>query len=290
MFTRKNGTGLGQTIDTYLASLMAANRSRATVRTYRNILGRLSKTLGPTQRVQEIKTADLAHYLAALREGSLSPAYVSLCGRVVKSFFGWLTEAREIKVNPMAAITPRSPAWNPVPPYSEDELRLLIGATITPIERAAIVLLVDTGMRASELTGLRMQDVDLERGLIRVHGKGGKPRTLALNDQPRRELEAYLTSTAVADGCLWPKGFNYQTVHYLVGHVGRRAGVPGVHPHRFRHTFAMRFLAETGNALALQSLLGHTSLTMVQRYIAAAQEELAVVAHKEYSPTARLLA
>lgn len=288
MFARKNGMALGQGIDTYLASLMAANRSKATVRTYRNILGRLSKRLGPTQRVQEISPADLAHYLAALREGTLSPAYISLCGRVIKSFFGWLTEARVIKANPMAAITPRSPAWNPVPPYSEDELRLLIGAAITPIERAAIVLLVDTGMRASELVDLRLTDLDLGQGLLRVHGKGGKVRTLALNDQPKRELEAYLASTTVADGCLWPKGFNYQTVHYLVGHVGRRAGVPGVHPHRFRHTFAVRFLAETGNALALQSLLGHTSLTMVQRYIASAQAELAVVAHKEHSPTARL--
>lgn len=275
---------LQEAINAYVASLLATGHSKGTIETYQTILRCLAKKLRQAGSIEAITAAELTHYLAGLRERTLSPAYISLCGRIVKGFFTWLVEAGEIKANPLAAMKPRTPPSNPVPPYSDDEIERLIGAAITPMERAAIILLVDTGMRASELAGLQRQDIDLEHGLLRVQGKGGKVRRLALNEQPRQVLEAYLASGGSQDGHLWPVGFNYQTLHYLVSQVGRRAGVPGVHPHRFRHTFASRFLAQTGNALALQALLGHSSLIMVQRYVAAAQADIALEAHREHSP------
>jgi len=151
------------------------------------------------------------------------------------------------------------------------------------MERAIITLLLDTGLRAAELASLRLDN--LQAGQIRVVGKGSKPRILALNERPRVALDAYLADQAPTGGSLWPEGFNRKSLAYLLKGIGKRAGIKGrVFAHRFRHTFASRFHAETGDPLALQALLGHSSLTMVKRYIAAAQADIALAAHREHSP------
>jgi integrase len=152
------------------------------------------------------------------------------------------------------------------------------------MEKAVIMLLADTGMRAAEVASLRRDDINLDQGILWVMGKGGKRRRLALNDQPRRAIAAYLLTAGLDNGRLWPERFQRQHLRNLVYSVAKRAGVTRAFPHRFRHTFAIRFLAQTGNALALQALLGHTSLLMVQRYIAATQAEMAVDAHRLHSP------
>lgn len=289
MVTQVKQVALGQAANVYLDTLSAGGRARTTLGLYRGLLRRFAQAVGEGRNVAELSTADATAYLAALRERSSSGAYPTTVTRVLKGFFSWLAETGEIEINPMASIRPRMPAWNPVPPYSDEEIRRLLGGTVSPMEKAIIMLLADTGMRASELAGLRREDVDLNQGTLRVMGKGGKRRTLALNDQPGKALAEYLATSGPNNGHLWPERFNKGTLYWLVRRVGKRAGVSRVFSHRFRHTFAMRFLAQTGNALALQALLGHTSLIMVQRYIAAAQADIALEAHRQHSPLAALL-
>ena len=284
MGTQTKQAGLSQAVDTYLESLAAGGRAKTTLELYRGLLHRFAQALGENRSVGQVTTADAAAYLAALRLKSKSPAYPTTITRVLKGFFTWLVETGELEANPMMAIRPRMPAWNPVPPYSDKEMRRLLEAAVSPMEKALIMLLADTGMRASELAGLRLEDIDLDQGILWVMGKGGKRRRLALNDQPRRAIAAYLLTAGLNNGRLWPERFQRQHLRNLVYSVGKRAGVTRAFPHRFRHTFAMHFLAQTGNALALQALLGHTSLIMVQRYIAATQQEMALEAHRQHSP------
>lgn len=132
------------------------------------------------------------------------------------------------------------------------------------------------------MAGLRLEDV--QGDTLRILGKGSKPRILALNDRPRAALKAYLASTPRQDGLLWPNGLKRSGLAYILKKIGVRAGVSQVFPHRFRHTFATNFLRETGNAMALQALMGHSSLMMVQRYIAAAQGDIALDVHRQHSP------
>lgn len=288
MVTRMKEAILGQAVNGYLDTLAAGGRARTTLGLYRGLLQRFAQAVGEGRSVGELSTADATAYLAALRERSSSGAYPTTVTRVLKGFFTWLAETGQIEVNPMASIRPRMPAWNPVPPYSDEEIRRLLASAASPMERAVLMLLADTGMRASELVGLRREDVDLDQGTLRVMGKGGKRRTLALNDLPRKALAEYLTISGSNNGHLWPERFNKGTLYWLVRHIGKRAGVSRAFSHRFRHTFATHFLAQTGNALALQALLGHTSLIMVQRYIAAAQADIALEAHRQHSPLAAL--
>lgn len=288
MGKKRSKLSVSAAVDAYLAALTAGGHAKTTLLSYRSVFGRLARGLGEERDIRHITTADLNAYLADLRERMKSPASPSLAARIFKGFFRWLTETGEIKANPMTPIKPHRPPWNPVPPYSDDEIHRLLEAATVPMERAIVVLLLDTGVRVSELVGLTLGDVDLELNVLRVMGKGGKRRTLALNEQPRQALEAYLNGAATRKGNLWPEGFNDRRVRTIVYRLGRVAAVPHVFPHRFRHTFASRFMAGTGNALALQALMGHTSLVMVQRYIAAAQAEIALEAHRQYSPMARL--
>jgi len=288
MVTQTKQATLGEAIGGYLDTLAAGGRAKTTLGLYRGLLRRFAQGLGENRNVGRITTAAAAAYLAALRLKSKSPAYPTTVTRVLKGFFTYLVETGELEANPMMAIRPRMPAWNPVPPYSDKEMRRLLEATLSPMEKAVIMLLADTGMRASELSSLCREDVDLDQRMITVMGKGGKRRTLALNEQPRQAIGEYLLTAGRNNGHLWPERFDRRGVLQLVYRVGKRAGVAKVFPHRFRHTFAMHFLAQTGNALALQALLGHTSLIMVQRYIAATQAEMALEAHRQHSLVGRL--
>jgi integrase len=74
----------------------------------------------------------------------------------------------------------------------------------------------------------------------------------------------------------------------ILARVAERAGVPGVHPHKFRHTFATMALRAHAREIDVQSLLGHSSLTMVQRYARTYSSEQAVAAHSSFSPVAQL--
>ena len=94
---------------------------------------------------------------------------------------------------------------------------------------------------------------------------------------------AYIASRPQENGIIWPERFNRDALGFLVKTVGRQAHVAPCFPHRFRHTFATNFLAATGNPLALQALLGHTTLDMVRRYIAASQGDMALAVQRQHS-------
>ena len=148
-------------------------------------------------------------------------------------------------------------------------------------DRAIIVLLLDTGLRAEELCSLLISDYDTKRGSITVrHGKGDKPRTVYLGDVSRKHLWRYLASRPATQ----PRSPLFASrkggkldgggVRRLIIRLGVRCGVPDATLHRFRHTFALNFIRNGGNLFALQDLLGHASLEMVRRYARLAESDL----------------
>lgn len=268
---------LSEAINTYLLTLELEGRAETTRRYYGYTLRRLPRYFG--ERSVDLGGQQLQCYLNDLNDSGISQATFGLYCIVIRRFFGWLLEQGQIKENPLAAMRVHASPWTPVPPFSEDEIRRLLAAATTPFERATLTLLIDCGLRASELTSLRHIDINLEENTIQVCGKGGKQRTLALNSVPRRALKEYLSGQT--NGLLWPEGWNRRQLAVLLDKIGQRAGVARVFPHRFRHTFATRLLASTGDALALKALLGHSSLIMTNRYIAAAEGDRALEVHRK---------
>lgn len=159
-------------------------------------------------------------------------------------------------------------------------------------DKTIIFLLLDTGMRSSELCGLTAKAIDLRNRRVWVMGKGDKERSLPISAETAKVLWRYMQERAEAkasDPLFVTRGevpLNRKALLELLKSLGTRAGVEDVHPHRFRHTFAVNFLRNGGNVYELQMALGHTTLEMVKHYLSLAETDLET-AHKEASPVAK---
>jgi len=165
--------------------------------------------------------------------------------------------------------------------------------------KAVILILLDTGIRVTELCKLNRVDVDLARGLVVVrdskHRMTTKTRHVYLGKVTRKALWRYLADreeklgeTIEDDAPLiaatnWRTRLDRHAIRRMLYRCADRAGVPGVYPHRFRHTFAITYLRNGGDPFTLQALLGHSSLDMVKVYIRLAEQDLADV-HRRASP------
>jgi integrase/recombinase XerD len=260
-----------------------------------------------------LAASDLRAFLAHLRTEPngrgkpLAAKTVYNCWAALRSFYKWLAEEAGAP-NPMAMVpAPRVP--EPViEPLTREEVAAILKAcegcreaktkgravfsmrrdTATR-DRAIVLVLLDAGLRASELCNLTIGDVDLATGKVLVRcGKGGKGRIVYLGKMARRAVWKYLAGRQTkADEPLFltreGRALNPDRLVKLFANLGERAGVVNLHPHRLRHAFATEFLRNGGNLLGLQRLLGHSSLEMVRRYAAIAEADLAK-AHETGSP------
>jgi len=158
-------------------------------------------------------------------------------------------------------------------------------------DRAILLALLDTGLRASELCDLKIADYDKATGRLHVRsGKGGKARDVYLGYSARsalwRYLEDRLRRSKAVDGAarldktlpLFATGSNHHMTRdnllHLIQATGRRAGVNGANVHRWRHTFAINMLRNGCNPYALQLLLGHSDMETVRLYLKLADQDL----------------
>ena len=230
----------------------------------------------------------------------LSSAYISGSVRALRAWFNWMQDEGYLQVNPMDRIkTPRE-KQRLIEPLESDEfnrlLRAVEGTTPTAYRNRAIILtLLDCGLRVNELCMLKVEDVDLRGGWIRVReGKGWKERKVPMGGSLRRALWQYSAVRPEPMGAngrffLTDQGWPLPTerVRKILLYFGRKAGVRNVHPHRFRHSFALHFLRHGGDPLTLRMLLGHTTLQMVSRYVQLASTDLQS-AHAKASPADHL--
>ena len=146
--------------------------------------------------------------------------------------------------------------------------------------RMIILILLDTGIRASELCELRIHQVDVRNNRITVFGKGSKERTLPFSSRTGQAIWRYLATrndAAAGDFLVvsqLDRPFERDELRWTLTRIGNRAGVGGVNVHRFRHTFAITYLRNGGDPWSLQMMLGHSTMEMVKNYLALAQADL----------------
>lgn len=303
-------TSLETLIQGYILHAEASRYSDATIHQYKQIFRDFIAGI-QARTLNDVDSDDVEMFLALkenVSDSTLAKYHTALC-----SLFSWALAQRFVEENIMRYVARPKPEERAVQPFTEHEVRAMLGAcerskTYTrpgkaPCNNArptadrdiAIILtLVDTGVRASELCGLQIASVDFKKRDLIVFGKGDKERVLPFDARTGQAIWTYLATRKADDprvdeplfvSTRTGDAFDRQALRRLLVHIGERAGVSGVHPHKFRHTFAINYLRNGGDIFTLQRMMGHTSLEMVKRYLAVANTDVKS-AHRRASPVA----
>jgi site-specific recombinase XerD len=266
--------------------LRAEGRSERTAVIYGQAIRFFSAWLtthGRPATADEFTRSAIRAWLAELAD-SREPPTIRTYYKGLRRFARWLVDEGELNEDPMAKLDVPHVQDKPVPVIDDADLAALLkacnGKTFDDRRDEAIFrLLLDCGVRASELSGLDLDDVDLDREVAMVRGKGNKLRPVYFGARTARAVDRYLRerrrhrlthNTALLlsqRGRLSPDG-----IRDVLTKRGRMAGVEALHPHRFRHTFAHDFLLSGGQERDLKRLAGWSSDVMLERYGASAAD------------------
>lgn len=318
------GLNLDKAIVGFLQYKVAEALSPNTIRSYQDDLKQFRGHAGDLD-VSRITPQELRAFFAWLRtdyrprrlaggDHPLAPKTLRNKWVSLSAFFRWVSLEFGIP-NPMESIPAPRFQVAPVEPFLKTDIENLLKASefsreVRPgdrrryimrratfrRDRALILTLLDTGLRASELCALKVGDLDPRTGRVEVkhgtHGgaKGGKGRAVFLGKAARRAVWRYLAEREDGDDADAPlflgkfnRPLNKDALRHLIVSPGRKAEVKKCHPHRFRHTFAITYLRSGGDVFTLQALLGHSTLDMVRRYARIAEIDLQD-AHRRASP------
>lgn len=283
-------------IDEFLQYKRAQRLSRKTLIEYESTLRRFARAIGD-QDLRTVTSKDIMAYLASM---DVSKKRLRNVHSILSSLWNWAQSTGYCEENIVRQIKAPRPEKRPVVPYTRDHIvRLLEVAENMPKEKtelgefevalrnkAIILLLLDTGIRASELCQLQVKDVGRET--IYVKGKGSKDRLVPVSQITLQAIEEYRQHWPIHDPkhlftSVHGNPLTPDTLRGLIQRMAREAGVPNAFTHRFRHTFAINFLRNGGDAFTLQAILGHETLDMVKRYLAIAQTDIRA-AHRKASP------
>jgi integrase/recombinase XerC len=263
------------------------NLSAHTVRAYEREVGEFVAFAGAEMgcgRPDAVTPATVRAYLAHLHGRRLAKVSSQRALAALRTYFRFLARERVVETNPAAVVaTPRAPKPLPEVVTAPEVAELLETLPDEPAgrrDRAALELLYGAGLRAAELVGLDLDDVDLGQRLVRVAGKGGKERVVPFGRAAERAVRAYLpdraawrAGTAALDGgeplVVNQRGgrLSDRSLRRILDHAVRlTAAARHLHPHVLRHAFATHLLEAGLDLRAIQELLGHASLATTQRY------------------------
>jgi site-specific recombinase XerD len=318
---RRAAMTLARAIDDYLQDHEGGNHNKKMLEWHQTALGLLQTFLQEERDITlvgEMEATDISAWFAHLRKVDgkhgrpRSERTIQTYARSVRAFFHWLVRCEIIERNPFDRIVFPKVGRPLIQTIEPEEFERLLVACVPPNEsgqmadhaavrnRAILWLLYDTGIRVSELCGLRLGDFDRKHALITVRGKGSKERRVALGNNCLRNLVYYLDRHRPGEEELEEWGsagedhlFLAETrtpltkngVEMLFSRLRQRAGITDkrISPHILRHTFAVRYLVLGNDPFSLQELLGHEDMTTVKNYMHMNDETIQAQKRK-YSP------
>lgn len=252
-----------------------------------------------TKAFAAIDAGDVAAWLVSLSKEGISARAQARKLSALRGFYKFLVAEHHVPADPTALVTgPRLPRKLPhVLSFQEVETLLDAPDARTPRgtrDRAMIQLLYASGLRVSELVGLKLSDVDIDQGIVTAYGKGGKRRRVPFGEVARVALSTYLRDVRPR----WAlkgesvhlfltergSGMTRQGFWKLLGRYARAAGISKpISPHKLRHSFATHLLERGADLRAVQTMLGHADIATTQVYTHVTSEHLRA-AHERFHP------
>ncbi len=276
------------------------NHSQATIDWYTNTLKYyreyLERNDHPTD-LDGLKLAYVRDWLDEQREQGRSQKTLATRVLALKGFCAWLVEEEYLDKHPLARLKVPKVDDRAKDTLSLDEVDQLLAVcdrrTLNGVrDRAIMLLLLSTGLRAAEIVALQAADIDWDKGLILIRrGKGGKFRVVPLGGKAEQALDKYLAHRQRPDS---PHVFlseggeplTYSGLRMMLQRKGQQAGVHG-NLHKWRHTAAVEYLRGGGRVETLRAMLGHTKIDMTLHYARIAGVDL-TEAHATADPARRL--
>ena len=293
----------------FLLAKAVAGCTKRTLKQYEQDLRRSFSYL--QKDADTITSLDIQAFLAQQLSRGISPATVDNYRRDLSSFFGWCQREELIPKNPMNKVDHIKVRKQKKQAFTELEVEQLRNACRNSREKAIVETLFSTGCRVSELVTIKISDI--EDNTIDVLGKGEKHRNVYLNAKAVIAIQVYLSERTDTNPYLFarmsdiardPKHFRHfrtngkdwfkksefvdpfghadsGTIESIVRELGKKAGVPNTHPHRFRRTCATFALRRGMPLEQVSKMLGHEQLSTTQIYLDLTERELAQ-AHAKY--------
>jgi len=313
----KNPLTLKQFIQGYLLSIGARHLSPHTISDYKNTFNKFVPFVGPDIPFASITRQNVEAFLSSFtikkpgskREKNVITKKTLLHYHIaLAAMWTWAISEEITSTHVIHNVQAPKPEQREIIPLTETEFKLLLSATLrskvytrpgkrkcdnvllnAERSRAILLLMLDTGFRANELCSITLKQVDQRNNRIQVFGKGALERSVPFSPRTAQALWRYLTtrSEVEPDEPLFitsqRRAMDRGQFAKFLNFLAKRAGVQNVHPHRFRHTFAIQYLRNGGDPYTLQKMLGHSTLDMVKKYLALAQIDIDK-AHKHASP------
>lgn len=300
---------LGGNAASWARHLRASNLASRTIQTYGEAIAGFSRFLTASGMPTDVASIRREHVEAWVEKllGESRPATATNRYRSLQQFFRWAVEEGEITASPMARMRPPKVPDEPPKVLSEDELRRLLATcdgTGYEDRRDAAILrtFIGTGARLAEVTGLRWtpdnpetNDVDLDAQTLHVLGKGRRPRVVHMGTRGAKAVDRYLRLRSrhahAGSPALWLGERGPMTVSGIAQMVRRRgdqAGLPGLHPHLLRHSWAHGVLSAGVSEGDTMALAGWKSREMLSRYARATASDRAITASRRLNPADKL--
>lgn len=282
----------------FLRAGRVKNLSDETIKYYENCLTKLDRIAGEIS-LPAVDRADIERFITDIQTEGLSDSSVNMYIRGWRAFFNFLFTEGLIPADVGKFVKPIKAEKRIIETFSKDQIKRLLAVpdktTFTGYRNyVAMMFLLDTGVRISELIGIKTTDIRWSERIVRVKGKNRKERYAPYQSTLERHLKAYEEIRGMLDHDylfvnIDNKPLAVRSLQEDIADYGVQAGIKGVRvsPHTFRHTFSKMYIMAGGDIYSLQKILGHTSLEMVRNYVNLFGVDI-VKKHRQYSPLDRL--
>ena len=267
----------------FLRSREIGVRSKATIRYYKHILPRIIQWLESEHVTtwNQVTPELIREYLQSLKDKGHNQGGVHAYFRTLRALMNWVWDEYDLEVrNPITKVKCADRAPEPIAGITMEEVEEILAACrfnkFPERDRAVFCILVDTGIRKSELSNLKMEDVNVTESSITIHlGKGGKTRKVYFGKECRKAIRRYLSRLTdiqphdsfwltITGDPLAPSG-----LRQILRRTQENAGMKKVHEfHAFRRCFAIERKRNGDDDITISRALGHSSLEVTKRYLA----------------------